>query len=75
MPFDKSSSLGAAGLGTRKFRKIDTLLPVGVSVRQDCGEKAVGPRERLRPALEIDLRVLVELILVHRHAGVTGRPG
>jgi hypothetical protein len=40
MPFDKSSSLGAAGLGTRRFRKIDTLSPVGVSVMQDCGEKA-----------------------------------
>ncbi len=73
MPFDRSSSFGAGSFGIRKFRKIDSFSHSALRVRQDRREEAVGAGERLGLALEVDLPVLVELVLVDGHAGIEDR--
>lgn len=46
------------------------LLPRRVGVRQDLRQEAVGPDESLNFALEVDLAILVEVLLVTRYAGM-----
>ena len=73
MPFERSSSFGAGSFGHQEVQEDRELLPLGVGVGQDRGEEAVGAHERLGLALEVDLAVLVELLLVDGDAGVEDR--
>ena len=60
-------------LGDEEVQEDRELLPLGVRVRQDRGEEAVGAQERLGLALEVHLPVLVELLPVDGDAGVEDR--
>ena len=73
MPLERSSSAGAGSFVMRKVQENGALFPRGVGVRQDGREKTVGPDEGLRLALEVHLRVLVQLVHVDRSADVEDR--
>ena len=60
-------------LGHQEGQEDRELLPLGIRVRQDRRQEAVGAQERLGLALEIHLPVLVEPLAVVGHAGVEDR--
>ena len=64
---------GGRQLQDQEVEKDRALLPFGVVVREDRGEKAVGADEAFGVALERHLPVLVQLALIDRHAGVQDR--
>ena len=70
IPFDRSSSAGGGQLGNEERQEDGELLPLGVGVGQDDCQEPVGAEERLRPALEFHLAILVQLLSIGRHAGV-----
>ena len=73
MPLREVFLLRRRQLGDQEVEEDRELLPLGVRVGQDRREEAVGAAERLGLALEVDLAVLVELLVVDRHAGIEDR--
>ena len=60
-------------LGDEEVQEDRQLLPLGVGVGQDRRQELVGAHERLGLALELDLPVFVEVLLVDGDAGIEDR--
>lgn len=65
--------LGRGELRDQEIQEDRQLLPVGIRVRQDRGQKSVGADESLGLALEVHLAIFVEIGVVGGHAGVQDR--